>query len=195
MKNRSRGFTLPELMVVLGLAAAILGIGVPNFREFQRNNRLTVAANDVLGLVLSSRSEALRRQTVVSMCPSADPQDDDATCSDGSGWIAFEDTNADCERDAGEELISGMRVDDDVTAQANTGCVSFVASGFKRVVGGEPTTTHMLYCDERGNSPRNTGTDNSTARGIEVSPTGRGQVIKSVTEIESWAGNGGVSCQ
>ena len=195
MNSRSRGFTLPELMVVLALAAVILGIGVPNFREFQRNNRLTVAANDVLGLVLTSRSEALRRQTVVSMCPSADPQDADAVCGDGSGWIAFVDTNGDCERDGAEELISGMRVDDDVTAQANTGCISFVGSGFKRVVDGEPTTTHMLYCDDRGNTPRNSGGDDSTARGIEVSPTGRGQVIKSVAEIESWGGGGGVSCE
>ena len=62
MKSRSRGFTLPELMVVLALAAMILAIGVPNFREFQRNNRLTVAANDVLGLILSSRGEALTRR-------------------------------------------------------------------------------------------------------------------------------------
>ena len=59
MNSRSRGFTLFELMMVLALAAVILGIGVPNFRDFQRNNRLTVAANDVLGMVITSRAEAL----------------------------------------------------------------------------------------------------------------------------------------
>ena len=37
MQSRSRGFTLLELMVVMALAAVILGIGVPSFREFQRN--------------------------------------------------------------------------------------------------------------------------------------------------------------
>ena len=81
-----------ELVVVLALAAVILGVGVPNFRDFQRNNRLTVAANDVLGMVITSRAEALRRQITISMCSSAEPEaEEDAECGDGSGWIVFED--------------------------------------------------------------------------------------------------------
>ena len=62
-----------ELMVTLVVAAVVLGLGVPSFREFQRNNRLTVSANDMLSLAISSRNEALRRQAVVSLCPSANP--------------------------------------------------------------------------------------------------------------------------
>ena len=124
-------------MVVLALAAVILGVGAPSFRDFQRNNRLTVAANDVLGMVITSRSEALRRQITISMCSSADPEaDEDATCGEGSGWIVFEDPDANCERDDGEELISGARVDTDVNASANTDCISFATTGFKRVVAG-----------------------------------------------------------
>ena len=188
MNSRSRGFTLLELMVVLALAAVILGLGAPNFRDFQRNNRLTVAANDVLGVVITSRSEALRRQITVSMCPSADPEDEDATCGDGSGWIVFEDPDANCERDAGEEWISGTRVDDDVNASSNTDCISFATTGFKRVVAGQPTTSRMMYCDDRLNTPRQPSGNESAARGVEVPPTGRGVVVRRVDEMDAWSG-------
>ena len=184
-----------ELMVVLALAAVILGIGVPNFRDFQLNNRLTVAANDVLGMVLNSRGEALRRQAIVSMCSSPAPNDADATCGGGSGWIVFEDTDGDCVRDGGEELITATAVDTDVNVTANSNCLSFATNGFKRVVAGQPTTAHMLYCDARGNTARNAGGTDSTARGIEVLPTGRGMVIRNVDEIDSWdGGDEGVAC-
>jgi type IV fimbrial biogenesis protein FimT len=195
MNNRSRGFTLMELMVVLALAAIILGIGVPGFREFQRNNRLTVAANDVLGAIISSRAEALRRQSTVSMCRSPAPNDADATCGAGTGWIVFADPDGNCVRAGGEEILNSARVDSDVNATSNTGCMSFASTGFKRVIASEPTTGRMLFCDDRGNTPRNTGGTDSTARGVEVLPTGRGAVVRNVAEIDSWAGGDeGVAC-
>ena len=195
MNSRSRGFTLFELMMVMALAAVILGIGVPNFRDFQRNNRLTVAANDVLGMVITSRAEALRRQITISMCPSADPEDEDATCGDGSGWIVFEDPDANCEREADEEWISGTRVDTDVNASSNTDCISFATTGFKRVVAGQPTTSRMMYCDDRGNAARFPGGAESAARGVEVPPTGRGVVVRRVDEMTAWSdGDNPVEC-
>lgn len=187
MKQVSRGFTLMELMVVLALAAVIFTIAGPSFRDFQRNNRLTVAANDVLGMVITSRSEALRRQITISMCTSADPEDDDATCGAGTGWIVFEDPNADCARAATEEWITGVRVSSDVEAYANTDCISFATTGFKRVVAGKPTTSRLLYCDDRGNALRLPGGNESAARGVEVPPTGRGAVVKRMDEIATWA--------
>lgn len=183
-----------ELMVVLALAAVILGIGVPNFRDFQRNNRLTVAANDVLGIVLSSRAEALRRQVTISLCRTDTPDEEDADCAAGTGWIAFEDANGDCVRDAGEELVGNIRVDDDVNTDTNTDCMSFATNGFKRPIAGEPSTARMIYCDDRRNVPRNTGGTDSTARGVEVLPTGRGTVVRNVDELTSWEGDEGVRC-
>ena len=83
----------------------------------------------------------------------------------------------------------------DVKAATNGSCVSFASTGFRRIVGGQPATQHMLYCDDRGNAPRTPSSDISAARGIEVMPTGRGTVIKSVAKIDGWAsGDATVKC-
>jgi type IV fimbrial biogenesis protein FimT len=198
MKKSSRGFTLPELMVVLALAAAIIGIGVPSFREFERNNRLTVAANDVLGIVINTRAEALRRQATVSMCPSDSPADDDASCSEeaGAGWISFVDINGDCVRDGDDELVNNIVVNDDVDSSLNGNCISYASTGFRIPDAEQPATMHMMFCDERGNVPRQSGSDNSIARGIEVLATGRGAVIRTVAELTAWGdGDNPVACK
>ena len=83
MKSRSRGFTIVELMVTLSIAALILAIGAPSFNEFRRNNRLTGTANDFLGAVQTARTEAIKRQLQVSVCPSANPNDASPTCTNG----------------------------------------------------------------------------------------------------------------
>lgn len=186
-----------ELLVVLALASLIIGFGVPNFRDFQRNNRVTVAANDVLGGIIVARTEALRRQITISMCQSATAANEEtASCADGSGWIVFEDPNANCTKDSGEEWISSVTVDTDVTASSNAGCISFATTGFKRVVAGQPATSRMMYCDDRGNTPRNPGGNDSSARGVEVPPTGRGVVVRLVDEMTAWeAGDDGVECE
>ena len=102
MKTRSAGFTLMELMVTLALAAVILSIGAPSFGEFRRNNRLTSVGNEFLGAVQTARTEAIKRQTPVAVCPSADPTDAGATCTSGAfnGWIVFVDSNSNGDRDA-----------------------------------------------------------------------------------------------
>jgi prepilin-type N-terminal cleavage/methylation domain-containing protein len=195
MNTRNRGFTLYELIVVLALAAVILGFGVPSFRDFQRNNRLTVAANDVLSMVFTTRTEALRRQITMSMCSTVDGEAEDADCEAGTGWIVFEDRDVDCVRDDGEELITGVNVSDDVVVDSNTDCISFATTGFKRVVADQPATSYILYCDARGNTPRNPGGQESSARGVEVPPTGRGVVVKLVDEISDWGeGDDPASC-
>src|SRR5262245_52432902 len=63
MKRRNRGFSLMELMVVLSIAAVVVGIGAPSLTQFLKNNRLTNTANDVLSGIVKARSEAIKLQT------------------------------------------------------------------------------------------------------------------------------------
>jgi len=209
MKHRSRAFTLFELMVVLALAALILGLGAPQFREFARNNRMVTAANDLLGGIQTARTEAIKRQLAkgsIAICPSANPDDEDATCLPDTtrqfdGWIVFVDANDDCDRDTteGKEpvLRSGSRIDTDNSARShrnsisNGACISFAPTGFMRTAAdvGREVATRTLFCDERGNTKQR-GTDLSAARGLDITTTGRARITRDVSEIAGW----GISC-
>jgi type IV fimbrial biogenesis protein FimT len=197
MKRRSRGFTMMELLVTLAIAAVILAIGVPSFRDFMRNARLTGAANELLITVVRARSEAVRRQAVVSVCPSSTPDQSGATCTGAAtqGYIAFIDANSNCIRDGGElsddNLVSYQLTHTTVTSTKNGTCVSFAASGFRRVVAGQPNTMRAMFCDSRGNARIFPTSTTSYARGVEVVPTGRAAVSRLYAELAGW--NGGAN--
>ncbi len=101
-----RGFTLIELMVTVSVAAVLLGLGVPAFRQTIISNRLTSAANEFMAALTYARSEAIRRGVPVALCKSSDG----ANCSLGgnkweSGWMAFVDANRDGKWNSGEEIL------------------------------------------------------------------------------------------
>lgn len=103
--NRTRGFTLAELMVTMAVVAIVLTIGVPSFQATVRNNRATAHANDFLTSLNQARNEAIKRGTGwrVAMCPGTP-----AGCAGtawGSGWIVFVDTNTNDQWDAGEQIL------------------------------------------------------------------------------------------
>ncbi|MGH8276043.1 MAG: pilus assembly FimT family protein, partial [Steroidobacteraceae bacterium] len=72
--NRQTGFTLTELMVVLGIIAILLAIGIPSFRYVTNANRASAEINGLLGDLMYARSEAIREGTPVVVCTSADRQ-------------------------------------------------------------------------------------------------------------------------
>lgn len=192
---RKQGFTLLELMIVIALAAVILAIGAPSFSEFRRNARLTADANDLLTAAQVARTEAVKQQRAMSLCASDDPLDSAPACSgnaDFSGWVIFADANGDCTIDAGEAVTqAGGHAAADrgaVESIADGACVSFGANGFLRETPAA-TARRFVYCDERGYALQG-GTNQSAARGIEVSRTGRGEVVRDPARLSAW----GLAC-
>lgn len=83
-------------MVVRGVVAIALGIGAPLFATLAANNRMSSASNDLVSSLLAARSEALKRQVTVTLCPtSAGAGNCVAGGSLGTGWTVFVDRNAD----------------------------------------------------------------------------------------------------
>ena len=68
----ARGHTLIELLCLLAVAAALAAWAVPALRDLRLNSARTVAVNGFVQAVHLARSEALKRNGVVSLCPSRD---------------------------------------------------------------------------------------------------------------------------
>ena len=76
---RARGFTLIELMVTVTLLGVLLGVAIPSFRDFMDTQRVKSAAFDMAAALLLARSEAIKRNSDVTVAP--------VTGTDwGTGW-------------------------------------------------------------------------------------------------------------
>lgn len=197
-----KGFTLLELMLTITVAGVILGLGAPSMAEFIRNSRMTSSANDVLAALHMARTEAVKRRAWTVMCMSPDPNATTPTCTAaGRGWIVFVD-DADPTASSANDGNLVVDTDEDIllrhatapdtitlttTPVGNRGYIAFTASGFSRTVAAGTPLTGIRLCDSRGNAAIY-GADNSAARAITISQTGRPQVTRLVDDITALGG-------
>ena len=108
-KKKNAGFTLIELIVTVSIAAILMSVAVPSFKNMIDSNRLSTGTNELVSAFILARSEALKRSQNVTVCTSTNS----TTCLGagnndfGQGWIVFQDCNnngaidtADCDNDA-----------------------------------------------------------------------------------------------
>lgn len=132
MSKKLTGFTLIELMVTLSVLAILLAVAVPSFMSSIETNRISSYLQEVSAAIRYTRSEAIKRNEIATMCASSDQ----STCTGSwnQGWIIFVDQNEDGSRTASEPLL---RVKDGFDSgyaltwsDTNSGYVSFGGQGF-----------------------------------------------------------------
>ena len=104
---RGSGFTLVELIIVLAVVSLLLGLGVPAFQRLQESTRIQSQVRQLMSDIILTRSEAIKRNVQVVMCPSPSYLSAIPECSGvyAEGWLIFEDRDRDRRLDAAEEVI------------------------------------------------------------------------------------------
>lgn len=102
----ARGFTVIELLIVMAIAAILLSIGMPSFRDFTRDMR----ARSTMGMLTSdiqlARSESVKRNQRILFCARAAALSNNCSGAPAAdtwmnGWLVCYDGDLDGACDAG----------------------------------------------------------------------------------------------
>jgi prepilin-type N-terminal cleavage/methylation domain-containing protein len=111
---RRAGFTLIEIMVVVGIVALFAAMAVPSWLAYQRNAQLRTAARTVSNAFSYARAHALATGNRHNVVFAVDPGNPNDVCGnalvDATGRpvpvLVYEDLDDNCCFDAGEERVS-----------------------------------------------------------------------------------------
>lgn len=160
-----RGFTLWELLCTLSIAGVAMMAGVPSFRSFLLDARLTADVNGWVLAVQLARSEAAKRGRPVIVCRT----DDTWRCGTDdlpvdAGWMVY--VNLDGEYPPRRSAIEPLLY---VHEREPTGTVSSNRPYYEFRPGRRSTNGTTVFCDQRGAA---------AAKAVIVSYTGRPRVAR-----------------
>lgn len=145
--KREAGFTLTEILVVMGIVVILISVGVPSFRYVTTANRVSGEINGLLGDMQFARSEAIREGRDVVLCQSSDG----TSCTTDptswtSGWLVWSDLNDDGAFDPTQEILrhqTPLLSKDTLTpdATSNLTTITFNREGFASKLGGSAIMT------------------------------------------------------
>ena len=100
------GLTLVELIITLAVVSILIVSTIPGFQSFIESNRIRASVNVFVTHLQLARSEAVKRNRFVVLCPSSDG----ASCITdytqwAKGYIVFVDDDRNKRRESNEKLI------------------------------------------------------------------------------------------
>ena len=169
-----QGFTLLEMLVVLAVSAVLMMVVVPSFSSVIDSVKVTSATNVFLSGLHLARSEAIKRNSRVALCKTADGVSCAASGGWEQGWIVFHDADNNGTREGSELVIqrelplpSRLRLTGN---QYVARYVSFTSTGGTRLIGGNFQAGTLTVCRQSGQA--------AEARQIILNAVGRPRVKK-----------------
>ncbi len=181
------GVTLIELLVTLSVIAIIVAVGAPALRDFFATNRMSAAVNDLVTSMHLARSEAIKRDAPTVICPSADWNADNPTCSAGGnladGWIVVVDPAVNAIVVQTHEPLSGQLV----LQRDFVDMIGFSANGqLNDAIANADNEFNLLLCDSRGD--REAGGGLAAGRWINIRGTGRPRIYAQRADVQARLG-------
>ena len=143
--EKQKGFTLVELLTTLIILSVLVALAVPNFVTWIKNNRIDAATRNLTGAFQLARSEAVSRQTVITVNSGGDWT---------NGLTIYTDTNPAGNTDytaADDSLIKDLTYSmDGITLAGNddNNFISFTSTGLLNE--GPGNQRLIAICDDRG---------------------------------------------
>lgn len=185
--QRHSGVTIIELMIVVAIAAILLAMAPPSFRDMVLNNRLVTETNRLVAEIQLARSESAKRGRRVILCASNDPNVATPACNGTAGnwrtgWIVFADMDGNDGYDNGTDalIVRSHAATASVTISANTVTTSTTSPETRLILapeaGRDDPTGDVVFrvCDTRGVS---------SGREVTVNPVGRPQVVVGTSAV------------
>ena len=166
--HRTAGFTLVELMVVVAVLGVLAVVAAPGMQGLIRGYRLSSAAGELNSTLQLARSEAIRRNAAVTVCPSSNG----STCGSGTSWtrwIVFSAARTGMPADDAE-VIRDEALPASVQVSGPTGGIRFSPSGM--VAAQQTVTVCVPYTNPSDNQRVLTVMTSGTTRSAHASGGG-----------------------
>ena len=85
--HRARGFTITETMLAVAVLAILVGLAAPGFKEIILSQAVKTASFDLFSNLLVARSEAITRNTTVTVTPTGGNWANGWTITDSGGEV------------------------------------------------------------------------------------------------------------